>query len=100
MNWRGRAGHRGRILIECPSTIFHLYVNSEGEMSKIETFMNNIRSVRQMELNDIYTWCNRQRIAYDTSFNYNRDFSFWMNIKSYIFYSCQKVKYRYVASDS
>lgn len=92
---RGKWKYEGRILIECPNTIFHLYVNNERELSKIETFMRNIKSVKQMGLNDIYTWCNRQGIAYDTSFNYNKDFSLWLNVKSYIFYSCHKVKYQY-----
>ena len=38
-------------MIECPNTIFHLYVNDEFEMSKIETFMNNIRTVKSLGLN-------------------------------------------------
>ncbi len=91
-----REKHEGRILIECPNTIFHLYINSERELSKIETFMNNIRSVKQMGLNDIYIWCNRQGIAYDTSFKYNKELSFWTNVKSYLFYSSQKIRYQYV----
>lgn len=33
----------GHILIECPNTIFHLYARDEGELSKIETFLRNIR---------------------------------------------------------
>ena len=52
----------GQILIECPNTIFHLYIKSEQDLSKIETFMNNIRTIERLGLNDIYTWCNRQGI--------------------------------------
>jgi ATP-binding cassette, subfamily B, multidrug efflux pump len=35
----------GHILIECPNTIFHLYARDEGELSKIETFLRNIRGL-------------------------------------------------------
>ena len=31
------------ICIECPNTIFHLYVKDETELSKLEIFMENIR---------------------------------------------------------
>ena len=44
----------GQILIECPNTIFHLYIKSEQDLSKIETFMNNIRTIERLGLNDIY----------------------------------------------
>lgn len=91
-----RGKHKGRVVIKCPNTTFHLYIDNDRELSKIETFMNNIKSVKQMELNDIYLWCNRQGITYDTKFNYNRDFSLWTNIKSYFFYSSQKIRYQYV----
>ena len=50
----------GHILIECPNTIFHLYARDEGELSKIETFLRNIRGIKRLGLNDIYIWCNRQ----------------------------------------
>ncbi len=88
---RNRAG---QVMIECPNTIFHLYVNDEIELSKIEVFMNNIRTVRKLGLTDIYNWCNRQGIAYDTRFNYRKDFSLWKNVKSYLLYSRQKMKYQ------
>ena len=65
----------GQILIECPNTIFHLYIKSEQDLSKIETFMNNIRTIERLGLNDIYTWCNRQGILYDTAFNYHKETS-------------------------
>lgn len=84
----------GQIMIECPNTIFHLYVKSEEEMSKVEIFMNNIRTIRRLGLTDIYTWCNRQGIDYDTAFNYRKDFSLWKNIRSYVQYSKQKIKYQ------
>lgn len=84
----------GQIMIECPNTIFHLYVKNEEEMSKVEIFMNNIRTIRRLGLTDIYTWCNRQGIAYDTAFNYHKDFSLWKNIRSYVQYSKQKIKYQ------
>ena len=83
-----------QITIECPNTIFSLYIRSEWEMSKLEIFMNNIRTVKKLELNDIYLWCNRQKIMYDTSFHYRRDTSLWKNIRSYLHYSSQKMKYK------
>lgn len=86
--------HSGQIMIECPNTIFHIYVNSEHELSKIEIFMGNIRSVKHLGIHDIYSWCNRQGIAYDTQFNYRKDFSVWKNLKSYVWYSRQKMKYQ------
>ena len=57
----------GHILIECPNTIFHLYARDEGELSKIETFLRNIRGIKRLGLNDIYIWCNRQGILYVTN---------------------------------
>ena len=64
----------GHILIECPNTIFHLYARDEGELSKIETFLRNIRGIK----------CNRQGILYVTKFHYRKDFSLWFNMKSSI----------------
>ncbi len=86
--------HAQQITIECPNTIFSLYIRSEWEMSKLEIFMNNIRKVEKLELNDIYLWCNRQKIAYDTAFHYRKDTSLWNNIRSYLHYSSQKMKYK------
>ena len=83
-----------QITIECPNTIFSLYIRSEWEMSKLEIFMNNIRTVEKLELNDIYQWCNRQKIMYDTAFHYRKDTSVWRNIRSYMYYSRQKMKYK------
>ncbi len=83
-----------QILIECPNTIFHLFVRNESEISKIEIFMNNIRSVKGLSLTDIYNWCNRQGIHYDTEFNYHKDFSFWKNLRFYLKYSQQKMKHQ------
>ncbi len=84
-----------QIMIECPNTIFYLYVNDETEMSKIEIFMNNIRTVKRLALTDIYNWCNRQGISYDTGFNYHKDFSLWKNACSYMNYFRQKRKYQF-----
>lgn len=84
----------GRIMIECPSTIFHLYVRNEIELSKVEIFMGNIRKVNRLSIIDIYNWCNRQGIMYDTFFNYHKEFSLWKNIKSYLKYSSEKFKYQ------
>ncbi len=86
--------HEGQILIECPNTIFHLYVDTEDELAKIEIFMNNIRSVSHMGLNDIYNWCNRQKIAYDTSFNFQRKRTLWKTIQAYLLYTKIKMKYQ------
>ncbi len=87
--------HIGQIMIECPNTIFSLYVANESELSKIEIFMNNIKTVKKVGLYDIYNWCNRQGIVYDTHFNYHKDFSLWKNAKSYLAYYRQKYKYQY-----
>ena len=65
----------GHILIECPNTIFHLYARDEGELSKIETFLRNIRGIKRLGLNDIY--------------------SLWFNMKSYYLYFLQKFRYQF-----
>ena len=49
-----------QIIIECPNTIFHLYIDSEDELSKVKVFMNNIKHVDSISLHDIYNWCNKQ----------------------------------------
>ena len=85
----------GMIMIDCPNIIFSLYVQNKSEQSKIEIFMKNIKTVKKVGLNDIYNWCNRQGIAYDTRFNYHKDFSLWKNAKSYLAYYRQKYKYQY-----
>ena len=90
----GKQMVQGQILIECPNTIFHLYVTSEDEISRIEIFMNNIRSLKNMKLTDIYNWCNRQGIEYDTEFNFHRELSLWNNIRFYYNYVTQKRKYQ------
>ena len=87
-------GRRGQILIECPNTIFQLYVSDENELTKIEIFMNNLRTVRKVGLKDIYTWCNRHGISYDVRFNYHKDISLWKNLTSYWNYFSQKRKFR------
>lgn len=89
----------GQVMIECPNTIFYLYVNNERELSKVETFMSNIKSMKRLGLQDIYTWCNRQGIHYETQFHYRREFSLWANFKSYLLYSRQKMKYQLPIGD-
>lgn len=84
----------GQIMIECPNTIFHLYVKDENELSKVNIFMHNISTVKRLGLTDIYHWCNRQGICYDTEFNYHKDSSLWKNAKSYLHYFTQKYKYQ------
>lgn len=88
----------GHILIECPNTIFHLYARNESELSKIETFLHNIRGMKRLGLNDIYIWCNRQGIVYMTKFNYHKEVSLWLNVKSYLLYSRQKIRYQLAAN--
>ena len=85
----------GHILIECPNTIFHMYARDEGELSKIETFLRNIRGIKRLGLNDIYIWYNRQGILYVTKFHYRKDFSLWFNMKSYYLYFLQKFRYQF-----
>ncbi len=89
-----RGKRLGQILIECPNTIFQLYVKDENELSKIEIFMNNIRGVKKLGVCDIYTWCNRQGIDYDVKFNYHKEISIWKNVTSYFRYYSSKNKYR------
>lgn len=84
----------GHVKLECPNTVFHLYARSEGEISKIDTFVKNIRSIKELGLNDIYLWCNRQGILYFTSFHYQKRFSVWGNVREYCLYSRQKLRYR------
>lgn len=90
-----RNANRGQIVIECPNTIFHLYVESAEELSKVQVFMNNIRHVNSLGVNDIYNWCNRQKVEYRTSFNYDNRLTWTKMIKSYIFYFRHKIKYAY-----
>ena len=45
-----------QIIIECPNTIFHLYIDSEDELSKVKVFMNNMKNVDSISLHDIYNW--------------------------------------------
>ncbi|MBQ8627310.1 MAG: hypothetical protein IJ419_14280 [Agathobacter sp.] len=86
--------YEGQVLIECPNTIFQLYVNNEDELSKIEVFMKNIQSVRKMGLNDIYNWCNRQGIAYDTRFNFHKEFTLGRTLRAFLDYYKLKMKYQ------
>lgn len=86
--------NRKQITIECPNTIFRIFIQSEHELSKVTMFIDNLRSVEHLELNDIYQWCNRQGIAYDTKFHYHRDYSLWNNFCSYLRYSSHKMKYK------
>lgn len=90
-----REKEQGRIVIECPNTIFYLYVRNEIEMTKVEIFMNNIRTVNRLGIADIYNWCNRQGIAYDTRFNYHRKLSLWSNLRSFLRYNKNRVHTRY-----
>ena len=69
-----------QIIIECPNTIFHLY-------------MNNMKNVDSISLHDIYNWCNRQHVQYTTTFNYDSKMTLTEMIKSYIFYFRQKLRY-------
>ena len=48
-----KIANKSQIIIACPNTLFHLYVNSEEEISKIETFMRNIRSISTLHLTDV-----------------------------------------------
>ena len=83
-----------QIIIECPNTIFHLYIESEDELSKVKVFMNNMKHVDSISLHDIYNWCNRQGISYDTRFNYNKELSIGKTIEAYCHYQRQKMKYK------
>ena len=56
--------------------------------------MENIRTVNHLGINDIYNWCNRQGISYDTRFNYNKELSIGKTIKAYCYYQRQKMKYK------
>ena len=82
-----------QIIIECPNTIFHLYIDSEDELSKVKVFMNNMKHVDSLSLHDIYNWCNRQNVQYTTTFNYDSKMTWTEMIKSYIFYFRQKLRY-------
>ena len=86
----------GQIVIECPNTIFHLYVDSEEEFSKIQVFMNNIKHMNSVSVNDIYNWCNRQHVNYSTSFNYGKSKGQTISdiVRAYIYYCRHKIKYR------
>lgn len=81
-------------MLECPNTIFYIFVQSEEESSKVETFLRNMYRIEHLALNDIYNWCNRQRIRYDTQFNYHKGVPFWVTVKSYVYYYRHKSKYQ------
>ena len=69
----------GQVLIECPNTIFQILVHNEHELTKLEIFMGNIKTVKHLSIKDIYNWCNRQGFSYRTRFNYRKEFSLWKN---------------------
>ena len=84
----------GQVLIECPNTIFQILVHNEHELTKLEIFMGNIKTVKHLSIKDIYNWCNRQGFSYRTRFNDRKEFSLWKNVKSYFNYSSVKMKYQ------
>ena len=86
------------ITIECPNTIFDICVRNETEYSKLELFMNNIRTVSHLGIQDIYNWCNRQKMEYQTRFNYRKGQSVWRNLRLYAYYYKHKVMYQYQVS--
>ncbi len=83
-----------QILIECPNTIFHLYVNNEDEYSKIAIFMNNLQTLKSIGINDIYNWCINQKIEYSTNFNFRKNRGLVNTMKAYWRYSRNKRKYQ------
>ncbi len=85
----------GQILIECPSSLFLLYVKNETEVSKIQTFMKNMSSVSKMELRDIHTWCNRQGIDYVTKFLLRKEFTFDRTLRAFLRFFKLKIKYEW-----
>lgn len=80
------------VTLECPNTIFQIYIHDECEKSKFDIFMNNIRYIEHLKVKDIYEWCNHQRFSYKTHFNYNRRVPVWRNMKAYFTYFRQKTK--------
>ena len=86
--------YEGQVLIECPNTIFQLYVSNADLLSKIYIFMRNIQSVKKMGIGDIYNWCNRQGIAYDTRFNFHKDFTLDKTLRAFLDYYMRKRKYQ------
>lgn len=85
----------GRVMIECSNTIFHLYIRTEEELTKLEIFMRNLRSANQVSIMDVYQWCNRHGISYNTNFNFRRRMGLINTIHSYIHYTVQKLKYQF-----
>lgn len=81
------------ICIECPNTIFHLYVKDETELSKLEIFMENIRYVEKLGIKDIYLWCKRHGIQFDSKFNYHKEFTISRTIRDYFRYSKEKARF-------
>ncbi len=85
----------GRVMIECSNTIFHLYIRTEEELTKLEIFTRNLRSANQVSIIDVYQWCNRHKISYNTNFNFHRNMGLVNTIRSYIHYTAQKLKYQF-----
>lgn len=84
-----------RVMIECSNTIFHLYIRTEEEFTKLEIFTRNLRSANQVSIVDVYQWCNRHHISYNTNFNFRRNMGVVNTIRSYIHYTAQKLKYQF-----
>lgn len=71
---------------------FYLYVNSEQDMVKISYLTDRIDSGEQMVMKDIYQWCQRHEIKYNTKYVYRKDFSLKANIWNFYSYIRGRVK--------
>ena len=69
---------------------FYLHVNSEQDMVKISYLTDRIDAGEQVVMKDIYQWCQRHGIKYNSKFVYRKDFPLKANIWN--FYSYQKAR--------
>lgn len=74
----------------CASTVFHIYLHDENEASKLDMFLANIGAAQSLALQDLYNWCNRQKMHYNTKFCYNPRASLMENARFFLHYFYQK----------
>lgn len=84
------------VRLQCAGTVFHIYLYNENESEKIALFLENINTVKNLALQDIYHWCNRHQVVYETKFQYNRKRSLIRNAGSFLYYLQQKNKYFFI----
>ena len=63
------------VVIRYYNVWFYLHVNSEQDMVKISYLTDRIDAGEQVVMKDIYQWCQRHGIKYNSKFVYRKRFS-------------------------